>query len=705
MFELKKQSAFMQLVAPPIGVVPEDPLTQSIAGNLRSTLAVLQGVSDVSVALSTHGRLNWLLTNSKGHCSHANSDTDLFPGCNPSQIEPLEVRCQGRFLGNLLIYNDQPESSFRVWLENQLVQILRLLEMERQEKDLLDELCSSWECLQAVYNLSTEFHTLGSLEELLVRILDKAVSFEPGLQGVLWVKHGARFEPTAVRTTGSIQPKPADQGLAAQACQLNQALVLNEAEKIRHTRGLERELRRATAVALVPVVHSTSSIVLQVWREGDGQELDTQLLRLLKTLAVHASMLIENDQLKHEVSQHSSLQQEIAIGSKVQQALLLEDPPQNVKGISIGALTIASRQVDGDFYDFICQGDDCVDLLIGDVMGKGVAAALLAAVIRGQFQTARAHLTRLGNESALPNPHQIVQMVHSRTTPQLLDLESFVTLCYARIDRAQNRLDLTSCGHPKTLHFRNGPKSCSLIDNSNLPLGFSETETYTQVSTRFEPGDLFVFYSDGVLEAKNGSGDFFGIDRLIDVVTRHFELSPNALVDQIQESVAHFRGSEFPEDDFTCVVLRIDDHHPTIIEGERRLKIDSDLYHLARVRSLVRGLFPHSEQKNALVGQLELGLTEVVSNVCRYSYSGGSKNPILIQVNASRERVVFEVHHWGKEFHPSPGPVNLDLSKDNGFGLFLMDQIFDEVIYSHGTNGRQRIVLLKGLDSKGEKHV
>ena len=147
-------------------------------------------------------------------------------------------------------------------------------------------------------------------------------------------------------------------------------------------------------------------------------------------------------------------EQEVEIGFKIQQTLLLDQPPRDVPGVRVAALTIPSQRIDGDFYDFFKHRDDCLDVIVGDVMGKGIPAALLGAATKSHFLQALSRLISLAAPGTLPEPKDIVTLAHSEVARQLIELESFVTVCYARFDLENRRVDFVDCGHTTTIHFQ-----------------------------------------------------------------------------------------------------------------------------------------------------------------------------------------------------------------------------------------------------------
>jgi sigma-B regulation protein RsbU (phosphoserine phosphatase) len=249
---------------------------------------------------------------------------------------------------------------------------------------------------------------------------------------------------------------------------------------------------------------------------------------------------------------------EAEIGGRIQQTLLLGEPPRSVAGLSVAALTVPSEKIDGDFYEFYDHGAHGLDVVVGDVMGKGVPAALLGAAIKSQLLRAFLLDSTTGN-GGLPEPETIVRTVHREVTARFIGLEFFTTLNYTRFDPVRRCASFVDCGHTKTIHFHARTNACTTLESDNLPLGISEGEAYTQASTPFEPGDAFFFYSDGVTEARGPSSELFGEGRLLDVIAQYAAGPPAELIDAVRRAVVTFAGGERFGDDLTCVAVRVAD--------------------------------------------------------------------------------------------------------------------------------------------------
>ena len=436
-------------------------------------------------------------------------------------------------------------------------------------------------------------------------------------------------------------------------------------------------------------------------------ELQVRLRAGRRILDLQTALLASLDEVRRAEEQvEASRAREFETGAKIQQTLLLGRPPPGPAGAKISALTVPSQQIDGDFYDFFVQGETCLDVIVGDVMGKGVPAALMGAAIKSYLLRALSQLQSASPGREVPTPEEIVASVHAELTGQFIRLERFATLCYARFDTIPRRVDWVDCGHTKTLHRQHRTGRCALMDaGQNMPLGFSEQEVYRQVSQSFDTDDVFLFYSDGVTEAQNAEGTQFGVERLRTLVENSPELGPEALVQAVRDAVVRFSGSERMADDLTCVAVRIGDTgHRTppaaVFEAISRLT------QLAPVRDFVEdfclALSPPLEpgQLNPLI----LAVNEAAANVIRHAFAGRPDSPFQIVAEADTVRVQIQICHRGLSFEPSQvPPPSFDGTRDGGFGVYMIAECVDEVRYEQDSDGMNRVILIKSREEPRER--
>lgn len=423
----------------------------------------------------------------------------------------------------------------------------------------------------------------------------------------------------------------------------------------------------------------------------DPQELEVRLRAGQRILDLQAALLASLEKLAQ------AHQRETEIGARIQQTLLLGQPPVDLEGARVATLTMPSQLIDGDFYDFFQHAPHCCDIVVGDVMGKGVPAALLGAAIKSALLRALSHLLAVSAPGSLPEPEAIVMRVRDDITRQFIRLGVFATLCYARLDLAQRRLTLVDCGHTKTVHLQQRTGTCETLQGDNMPLGFSEQEMYRQVTFPLAAGDVLVFYSDGVTEARNAAGEFFGVDRLMEIIGATHHPEPEGLLAGIQQAVRAFSSAAMSTDDFTCVAVTLEQSEPALAHTQSEMI--SDVAALVRLRACVRSFcqnLPVSVLDEANLCQLELAVTEAASNIMRHAYHGQTHQRIQMTAEAFTDRIVVRLWHDGDAFDPKTvKPPAFDGSRDGGFGVFIIAHSVDEVRYIDNEQGRHGICLVK----------
>lgn len=465
--------------------------------------------------------------------------------------------------------------------------------------------------------------------------------------------------------------------------------------------ALKRGYASSVAIPLVAEGNPFGALTIySAETEAFGEEEVKLLSELAGDLAYGIVSLRTQAERERAEVEELAREHEIAIGFRIQQMLLLDEPPRHVPGLRVAAVTIPSQRIAGDFYEFFTHEDETLDVIVADVMGKGIPAALLGAATKSHFTEARCHLLALSPLGALPEPKEVVTLAHADMAPHLIELESFVTLCYARVDLVRRRLDFVDCGHTGVVHVRRGAEVCEIVHGDNLPLGIREGEIFDQLTIPFGVGDIFLFYSDGITEAASARGDRFGVDRLMDCVRAHAGLGPDALVSAIRTAVAAFAGSNRLTDDLTCVAVEVGERRRPVAREE--IEIRSDLGELRHARAFVRAFcraLPGSPLDDDRAAELELAVNEAASNVMKHAYRGRSDQLIRLEAEAFDDYVVVRLHHLGDPFDPSAVPLPaFDGSRDSGFGLYLISRSVDSVRYHRDERGGNCIALVKNRE-------
>ena len=184
-------------------------------------------------------------------------------------------------------------------------------------------------------------------------------------------------------------------------------------------------------------------------------------------------------------------------------------------------------------------------IALGDVSGKGSAAALYGAVAIGTLRS-------LGSQK--PRPANMLRAVNGFLGERLIE-GRFMTLCFATWNRRQRQLRVANAGQEQPLLWHAG--KCEKIPIAGFPLGIFEEATYDERSYILDPGDVILLYSDGIADTQNSTGEFFGHKRVVSILTEHAALTPDAIADHLLEEVDKFSGGQHPADDRTLLVLKV----------------------------------------------------------------------------------------------------------------------------------------------------
>src|SRR5712692_4451984 len=241
--------------------------------------------------------------------------------------------------------------------------------------------------------------------------------------------------------------------------------------------------------------------------------------------------------------QRDDLIHDVELAAQVQRLFLPVDKPV-IDGLEIAGMMRPARGVSGDYYDYIPINAHTIQFVIADVAGKGVPAALLMSATAAAVQ-----LEANQDRNLLEMVGRLNTGIHSVSE----DGERYVTLLLAELDAQERKLRYVNCGHNPALLFRAQTGEVTRLDSSCAPIGISAENSCELASADLTPGDVLVFYTDGVTEAENQSGEELGADRLSALVRRGSSSSAEALMTDIFHNVADFCSGVGFNDDVTVL--------------------------------------------------------------------------------------------------------------------------------------------------------
>lgn len=307
------------------------------------------------------------------------------------------------------------------------------------------------------------------------------------------------------------------------------------------------DLKLLTVMCVPLRVKDKMTGLLYVDSKASAKEFSDKDLTLFKALAGQVAQAVDNARLLQHYVEKQRMQEELHVAQQIQQSLLPRGGLQ-APGLDIAGLSVPCQETSGDYFDYVKRTGGRLGLVIGDVSGHGLAAALL-------MSTARAFLRAFAATEV--NPAELVTRLN-RFLSEDVETGRFMTLFYGEISLKERTLTYVRAGHNEPVIYRRetdifedlgeGGVALAVIDNFDfastgpLPLG---------------RGDVIVLYTDGIVEAMSPSREPFGIDRMKEILKRNRDLPAKEIVGKIRQSVRDHTGTDVREDDLTLVVARV----------------------------------------------------------------------------------------------------------------------------------------------------
>ncbi len=254
------------------------------------------------------------------------------------------------------------------------------------------------------------------------------------------------------------------------------------------------------------------------------------------------------NQMVQSLRENASIWHEFQVARDMQYQMLPKRYP-DIEGIELSAKSIPAKEVGGDFYDFLTLKDDCLGLVVGDVSGHGVSAAMIMTAAMGAV--------RFASEEK-DSTNEVLTMVNTRLNKDIQN-HMFVALFYAIFDPKTQKLFYTNAG--QTMPFLLRDDKISFLpqaeEGDRFPLGIVPSTTYEQMSIQLKTGDMLVFYTDGIVDAMNGTYENYGFDRFANSIRECAAVESESMVTQLIKKMEMYRGKTNHHDDVTLVILKV----------------------------------------------------------------------------------------------------------------------------------------------------
>jgi len=392
--------------------------------------------------------------------------------------------------------------------------------------------------LTAILDLDVLFKRIG---ELLNRVIDYHMF------GILLLDaSGKRLQHRfSLRFNEKVQIKreiDVGQGLVGYAAQHARPVSTADVSKDPRYIQLNPETRSELVVPLLYKDRVIGVLDLEHTRRGYFRESH---VRTLTTLAAQIAIAIENARLYDRLArQERRMERELEMARQVQYSLLPQSRPA-LAHAEIAAQFVPAHTIGGDLYDFLEYSVGRQGIALGDVSGKGAPAALYAALASGIMRS---------TAGAEPSPAEMLAAVNASLNERRME-SHFLTLLYAVWDDHERVMQIANSGVPTPIHCRDS--QTRRLDATGLPLGMFEDAAYDEMAIQAEAGDVFVFYSDGISDARNRAARSFGDERVDQVVAAHWQDSAEEIVKAIFDAVARYSEGVAHFDDETVVAVKV----------------------------------------------------------------------------------------------------------------------------------------------------
>jgi len=305
---------------------------------------------------------------------------------------------------------------------------------------------------------------------------------------------------------------------------------------------------RLGSLFVVPLMARDERIGALFAAKGVVNGFERDDIETISIFAAQASVAIDNARLFEQQVEKERLSRELSIAREVQRKLLPQEAPK-LRGTSMAASSVPAQEVGGDYYDFVKLGDDRYGIIIADVSGKGTSAAFYMAEMQGIFQS----VSRLASSPSDFLHHANLALAQS------LDRNVFISAIYGILDLKDETFTIARAGHCPAATVRLDGES-RLIRTPGLGLGLDRGDLFqkslVEEHIQLAPGDVFVLYTDGVVESRNRHNEEYGYDRLLEIVDEHRHEDADGIHAAVLRDMRQFLGAEDYDDDMTLVVLK-----------------------------------------------------------------------------------------------------------------------------------------------------
>ncbi len=405
--------------------------------------------------------------------------------------------------------------------------------------------------LESLIEASKSLNTTLDLDELLKVILDLALKNLGADRGTIYLLDEEKKELWSKVLKGKELVEirlPLGTGIAGHVAETGKTVNLEDAWKDkRFFSGFDVRTGYVTKTMLCMPMRNRENKIVGVFQmiNKKGGVFDLEDEQFLRAFSDHVALAIENAYLLQARVEQERVEKEIQIAAEIQNKLLPKELPP-MAGYQMDAVAVPCKTIGGDYYDVVPIDDESYILVVADVSGKGIPAALLVSTLNAALHA------YIQTTISLTDLVQKLNTIVYKNTPS----ERYITFFIAMLNTRRNQLVYVNAGHNFPYKVVKGQQDFVRLTAGGLPLGMFEHADYQSETIDIQPNDLLVFYSDGVTEAMDKKFEEYGENRFREAILANVNRTINEMRENIVKDIQHFVGSEPQSDDLTLMLAR-----------------------------------------------------------------------------------------------------------------------------------------------------
>ncbi len=554
----------------------------------------------------------------------------------------------------------------------------RSLDLEDNLRSVCEELCRIFPVRSALIALSES--GMGSMEVAAFHAVDPK---EEKLSG----------QKMSLELFSSSRPGTEDQ----------EPVLIDDAQTDQRTapmHGYFKSLGIRSLLIAPLLVRSKAIGIIGMPAEDPDYEFTKNEIELLQTLSNQIATGVDNAKLYAQTEKAlDRAEHELEIGRQIQSGFLPDIMPLT-PGWEISSYFEGARQVAGDFYDaFPLGGSGNIGLVIGDVCDKGVGAALFMVVFTSlirAFSEAQHGITDCKKilMSIVPDINNFIARTHDSSN-------MFATVFFGILEPSTDTLHYINAGHEQPRLVDAKGKIKAVLETTGPAIGLMPDMEFKAKKVIFEPGEILVAYTDGVVDARNSHGEAFTEKSLVSNISKVFR-SAFSLLKSLKFQINLHIEKAIQFDDITLIALR---RKYSLDDEKHEFNLEATLKNLPILREFIEHACIHMRLDENTTSAFKLAVDEACTNIITHGYKGQDPGPIKLTFERESDKVKLSIYDEGKTFDPDDTKA-ADTESDweerpiGGLGLFLIKEVMDDIHYEGEQAQGNLLILTKKLTAK-----